>query len=334
MLSLLRKLPSAHALFVFEAAARCGNFTRAAQDLFVSQPAVSRMLSKMEERLGVRLFERLNSGMALTEYGRILFAGVTDGLGRIDRAIEEIEAKRTGAETVTLSVSTAFATHWLMPRMHQLTKAFPNVELRFQLIPAMLNGPLGDVDIGIRYYRDDQLGAGVHVVAPEILVPICSRSYENRGDGHAEKEVHGDTLIDLDANEREWHQPFLARRRWTEEACATLSFSDYSVVVQAAISGQGVALGWLASVSYWLANGVLIPAEKIAATTERYFCLVSRQDSLRPVISQIVDWLEREMLADMAQIDELYPQLAVGTALRSLTDGGRVAGTEWWPRAE
>lgn len=328
MLSLLRKLPSAHALFVFEAAARCGNFTRAAQDLYVSQPAVSRMLSKMEERLGVRLFERLNSGMELTEYGRILFAGVADGLGRIDRAMEEIEAKKTGAETVTLSVSTAFATHWLMPRMHQLTKAFPHVELRFQLIPAMLNGPLGDVDIGIRYYRDDQLGAGVRVVAPEILVPICSRSYESRTDSPTDASARGDTLIDLDGNEREWHRQFLTRRKWSEVACSILSFSDYSVVVQAAISGQGVALGWLASVAYWLANGVLVPAENISEPTERFFCLVSRQDTLRPVLSQIVDWLEREMMSDMEQIDEMYPELEIASAVRSLRTSEQSLGVK------
>lgn len=318
MPSLIRKIPSAHALFVFEAAARCGNFTRAAQDLYVSQPAVSRMLSKMEEHLGVRLFERLSSGMELTEYGQILFTGVTEGFGRIERAIEEIESRKAGAETVTLSVSTAFATHWLMPRMHQLVKAFPNVELRFQLIPANLNGPLGDVDLGIRYFRKDQLGAGVRVIAPEILVPICSRSYENRFEASGERAGRGDTLIDLDGNEREWHKPFLARRKWSEEACSTLSFSDYSVVVQAAISGQGVALGWLASVTYWLANGVLVPAERIAATTERYFCLVSRQDALRPAIARIVDWLEREMLADMSQIDGMYPELAIANTVQSV----------------
>jgi DNA-binding transcriptional LysR family regulator len=328
MLTLLRKLPSAHALFVFEAAARCGNFTRAAQDLYVSQPAVSRMLTKLEEHLGVRLFERLNSGMALTEYGKILYDGVTDGLGRIDRAVEEIESKKTGSETVTLSVSTAFATHWLMPRMHQLTKAFPHVELRFQLIPAMLNGPLGDVDVGIRYFRDDQLGAGVRVVAPEILVPICSRSYECRNDSPPDVTTHGDTLIDLDGNEREWHKQFLARRKWSEEGCSTLSFSDYSVVVQAAISGQGVALGWLASVTYWLANGVLIPAEKISATTERFFCLVSRQDTLRPVLSEIVDWLEREMMSDMKQIDGMYPELNIANAVRSVRTSEQNRETE------
>ncbi len=69
MPNLRRKLPSANALFVFEAAARCGNFTRAAQELYVSQPAVSRMLSRMEDHLGVRLFERVHGGIELTDTG-------------------------------------------------------------------------------------------------------------------------------------------------------------------------------------------------------------------------------------------------------------------------
>ena len=74
MPNLRKKLPSANALFVFEAAARCGNFTRAAQELYVSQPAVSRMLARMEDHIGVRLFERVRGGIVLTEIGCILYS--------------------------------------------------------------------------------------------------------------------------------------------------------------------------------------------------------------------------------------------------------------------
>jgi len=111
MPSLRRKLPSANALFVFEAAARCGNFTRAAQELYVSQPAVSRMLSRMEDHIGVRLFVRVHGGIELTESGRILYRKISEGLTGIEDAIREIEARATGVEPVTLSVSTAFTTH-------------------------------------------------------------------------------------------------------------------------------------------------------------------------------------------------------------------------------
>jgi DNA-binding transcriptional LysR family regulator len=95
MPNLRRKLPSANALFVFEAAARCGNFTRAAQELYVSQPAVSRMLARMEEYLGVQLFERVRGGLELTENGRILYDQVSAGFERIEAAVRGIEARST-----------------------------------------------------------------------------------------------------------------------------------------------------------------------------------------------------------------------------------------------
>ena len=147
MPNLRKKLPSANALFVFEAAARCGNFTRAAQELYVSQPAVSRMLARMEDHIGVRLFERVRGGIELTENGRILYRKISEGFNGIESAIREIEARATGVEPVTLSVSTGFTTHWLMPRMSRLNEAFPSVDLRFQLISGRIGGPLVDVDV-------------------------------------------------------------------------------------------------------------------------------------------------------------------------------------------
>lgn len=96
MPNLRKKLPSANALFVFEAAARCGNFTRAAQELYVSQPAVSRMLARMEDHLGVRLFERVRGGIELTENGRILYRKISEGFSGIEGAIREIEARDRG----------------------------------------------------------------------------------------------------------------------------------------------------------------------------------------------------------------------------------------------
>src|SRR5258708_19210831 len=95
MPNLRKKLPSANALFVFEAAARCGNFTRAAQELYVSQPAVSRMLARMEDHIGVRLFERVPGGIELTENGKILYPKISEDFPRIQSATPDIQAPPT-----------------------------------------------------------------------------------------------------------------------------------------------------------------------------------------------------------------------------------------------
>jgi len=140
MPDLRRMLPSSNALFVFDAAARNGSFTAAAAELNVTQPAVSRMLGRFEEYLGVRLFDRTAGGATLTEEGELLYRRVTDGFRSIESGLIEIDRRRRGTETVTLSVSSAFTTHWLMPRIDKLQRAFPSVDLRFQLISGSLRG--------------------------------------------------------------------------------------------------------------------------------------------------------------------------------------------------
>lgn len=322
MPNLRRKLPSANALFVFEAAARCGNFTRAAQELYVSQPAVSRMLARMEDHLGVRLFERVRGGIELTESGRILYRKIAEGFNGIESAIQEIEVRATGIETVTLSVSTAFTTHWLMPRMNRLKAAFPTVDLRFQLISGRIGGPLVDVDLGMRFMKDGEIDQHSVLVMPEILLPVCNRRYHEEAlraanVPHGQHGQHSDTVIIMDDDERGWHERFKAFAEQRRHADNMLSFADYAIVLQAALLGQGVALGWLNVVSYWLADGALVPAEHELIVTQRRCCLVSpAHRPMRPVVKEIRDWIVAETRADLILVDRAFPDLALLTAMR------------------
>jgi DNA-binding transcriptional LysR family regulator len=177
MPELRRMLPSGNALFVFEAAARSGSFTAAAAELNVTQPAVSRMLARFEQYLGVRLFDRTATGAVLTEEGDLLFRRVVDGFRSIETGLREIDKRRSGTETVTLSVSSAFTTHWLMPRIDKLQRQFPNVDLRFQLISGSLRGPVENVDLGMRFSSQNDPTSSGTLVMKEVMVPICSPAY-------------------------------------------------------------------------------------------------------------------------------------------------------------
>src|SRR6266550_2319977 len=181
MPELRRMLPSSNALFVFAAAARSGSFTAAAAELNVTQPAVSRMLGRFEQHLGVRLFDRTAGGAVLTEEGELLYRRVLDGFRSIESGLIEIERRRRGTETVTLSVSSAFTTHWLMPRIDKLQRQFPSVDLRFQLISGSLRGAVENVDFGMRFRdQDDDWSNGV-LVMKEVMLPICSPAYQDTG---------------------------------------------------------------------------------------------------------------------------------------------------------
>ena len=306
MSNLRRKLPSSSSLFVFEAAARCGSFTRAADELCVSQPAVSRMLSRLEEHLGVQLFERVRGGARLTESGVILYRRVQEGFDAIESAIREVEARATGIETVTLSVSTAFTTHWLMPRMSRFHQRFPNVDMRYQLMSGRIGGPLVDVDLGMRYVEQNSLKPADLRVMPEVTVPVCIPPYlQGR---------QAPTLISLDVQDRSWASAFAP----TGRADNTLVFSDYAVVVQAALLGQGIALGWLNVVSNALCKGELVQAADSLRVGSRCCCLVVPGNrAVRPIVEQIRDWIVEEMRDDLLRIDAMYPHLNLAATLES-----------------
>lgn len=311
MPDLRRMLPSSNALFVFDAAARNGSFTAAAAELNVTQPAVSRMLGRFEDYLGVRLFDRSAGGATLTEEGELLYRRVTDGFRSIESGLIEIDRRRRGTETVTLSVSSAFTTHWLMPRMDKLQREFPGVDLRFQLISGSLRGAVENVDVGMRFRdRDDTESSGA-LVMKEVMLPICSPGY--RDTNVAKKPAGGRTIIKLADTPEDWVMQYPGAL--TNGPAKALSFSDYAVVVQAALLGQGVTLGWITVVAHWLLTGALVPASAKLVKTRRVCEFINpRNRSIRPVAVEVRDWIIGEMRHDIVAIDKLYPRLGLMAA--------------------
>jgi DNA-binding transcriptional LysR family regulator len=306
-------LPSSNALFVFDAAARNGSFTAAAAELNVTQPAVSRMLGRFEDYLGVRLFNRTAGGAILTEEGELLYRRVLDGFRSIESGLIEIERRRRGTETVTLSLSSAFTTHWLMPRMDKLQRRFPNVDLRFQLISGSLRGPVENVDLGMRFRDWDDPDTNGALVMKEVMLPICSPGYRDMD--AATKAGEGSTIIKLADTPEDWVAQYPGVLTARSAPAKALSFSDYAVVVQAALLGQGITLGWLTVVSHWLLTGALVPASERIVSTRRICELVNpRSRPLRPVAIEIRDWIIEQMRNDVLAIDRLYPRLGLTTA--------------------
>ncbi len=315
MTDLRRMVASSNALFVFEAAARTGSFTKAAAELNVTQPAVSRMLSRFEAHLGVRLFDRTGRGAKLTEDGNELFRRVTDGFGVIEAGLRKIEGNRARADTVTLSVSSAFTTHWLMPRIDRFQRRFPNVDLRFQLIAGSLRGPVENVDLGMRFVETDEPIAAASVVLNEVMLPVCSPDYLLGPSRDATVRPDGNTLIQLSDSPADWterYSPFITGRTGPEK---TLVFSDYAVVIQAALLSQGIAFGWLTVVSHALINDGLAPIGQTLTRTSRTCVLATPPNrTLRPVVRDIRDWIIGELRTEIEEIDRRFPKLGVLSA--------------------
>ncbi len=305
-------LSSSNALFVFEAAARSGSFTRAAAELNVTQPAVSRMLSRFESHLGFKLFERAAKGAVLTLEGEELYRRVADGFRSIEAGFRELEQRRGRLETVTLSVSSAFTTHWLMPRIDRFQRRFPTVDLRFQLIAGSLRGAVENVDLGMRFVDEDEDVTPGTLVLKEVMLPVCSPGYRDAAAADAVIRADGNTVIHLTDASSDWadHYPPFDTGRWGMRK--TLNFSDYAVVVQAALLGQGIALGWITVVSHALIAGALVPASEMLTRTPRRCVLISpRNRQTRPIVREIRDWIIAQLRSEVEVIDRLYPCLGL-----------------------
>lgn len=303
-------VPCARGLLVFEAAVRSGSFTAAAREFNVTQPSISRNIARLEADLGVALFTRGPTRLAPTAEGRALYSAVQEGFDGIEQMIGTIKRNSAAKPVVTLSLSTSLATYWFVPRLGAFNARFPDVDLRFELIAGVLRGPAETVDLATRILADDDTHYHHWPFSPEIIVPVCSPRYlashgrlTHAGDGE------GHTLLHLSDAKEQWLDAWgkVAERKTSR--AKWLEFSDYAVVLQAAMNGEGVALGWLGNVSRALLQGTLVPASDRQINTGRIHQLIApRSRPLRPIVSDICAWMIDEM---HAELEALHPQPGV-----------------------
>jgi len=310
MSQLRRLLPSANALLVFEAAARLLSFTKAAAELSVTQSAVSRMISRFESHIGLALFLRHPTGLALTDDGRQLFNAVASSLQRVELTLEDLLARKSGKSTVTLSVSSAFAMHWFMPRMADFQDRFPTIDLRFQLVRSEPLGPVLDVDFGVRYDTPDDESHLRWPLMEEEVLPVCNPAYlETHGSLDDCHDLSRHTLVHLSGSVRIPWSRYLAEFGYPPvTGSRSLTFSDYTLVIQAGVSGRGIALGWWHVIARDLISRNLAPASRNVLRTGRaYYITATASRPLREPAAQVRDWLLAEMQAERKTI------LAAGT---------------------
>jgi DNA-binding transcriptional LysR family regulator len=313
MTPLGRMLKSPRSLLIFEAAARLGSCSAAAREFNLTQPSVSRNIAELEEQLAATLFVRGPLGLTLTPDGQKLYRTVNESLQRIGQTMREIGAHAPRKRVVELSLSTAFVTHWFIPRMRAFQQAFPDVDLRFQLISGALKGPVGNVDLAMRRCGRDELDEWTWEFAPEIVLPVCSPSYlEDKGpleEWMSGSEGH--VLLQLSDTEINWHTVTAEGRFAAVPPDNWIEFTDYAVVLQAALGGQGIALGWVSAISRSLVERTLLPASRHQIVSGQIFCLIAQRGRpVRSVVLRIRDWMIAEMRQELAALPVLQCALA------------------------
>lgn len=290
-------VPSPNALFMFEAAARHLNFTLAAREFNVTQSAVSRMIGRLETHLGIRLFHRVSNGIELTEDGRQLFEAVGSGFQQVETALEDIRARIGGAGTVTLSASSAFSMHWFMPRFDRFHESLPEIDLRFQLVRGEPAGPVEDVDFAVRYNQPESPELHSWPLMEEVVLPVCSPSYaDENGTLDGCTDLHHHTLAHLQDSPRLPWQRYLSLHGYpAPTGSRSLTFTDYTLVIQTAIKGRGIALGWWHVVAHELFQKGLVPAGQEFRSGDYYHLVATSKRPLRKSAILVRDWLLDEM---------------------------------------
>src|SRR6202051_476318 len=159
----------------FEAAARNLSFTKAAEELFITQSAVSRQIKALEEHLGVALFERRQRALALTEGGHVLYRVATDVLERLQAAADQLRAAGRTRQ-LSLTTTTGFASLWLIPRLQRFTSLHPDVDVRISATTEALNLERSLIDLAIRYCKPESVPEGAVKLFGEEVIPVCSRA--------------------------------------------------------------------------------------------------------------------------------------------------------------
>ncbi len=298
---MLRRLPPLNALKAFEAAARHESFTRAAEELCVTQGAVSHQVKALEAELGVKLFNRERQRLLITEAGREYLTVLRDALDRIALGTERL-LQRQKAGVLTVSTSPDFAAKWLVHRLGRFADAHPEIDLRVSATLHHVDFAREDVDVAVRHGDGNWPGLDAVRLCPEELFAVCSPKLLSGRRLKKPRDLLKLPLIHLD-DRKAWS-------RWLEAAGvahAELSqgpvLNRASMVIDAAVDGQGVALARTMLASWDLINGRLVrPFAATLRAAKTYWIVCSKATSSLPKIMLFREWLLAEAADDLRRL--------------------------------
>jgi LysR family glycine cleavage system transcriptional activator len=289
-----RRLPPLNAVRAFEAAARHLSFTKAAEELHVTQAAISHQVKALEEYLGLKLFRRLNRALVLTEEGQTYLPPVKrifDQLYDATRRLSENEARGR----LTVSVLPSLAARWLVPRLGRFRQAHPDIDVRIAPATHLVDFAREDVDVGIRYGRGRYPGLRVDRLMSEDIMPVCSPALLT---GPKPLQQPGDlkyyTLLH-DEGHGDWRTWLLAAGVEDVDATRGTVFMDSSMLIEAAATGQGVALARGALAADDLASGRLVrPFDFNIPAEFAYYVVCPKATADQPKVVAFREWLLKE----------------------------------------
>jgi len=252
-----RKLPPLNGLRAFEAAARHLSFTQAAEELFVTQAAISHQVKGLEEVLGVALFRRVNRGLLLSEAGQTLFPAVREGLDTMAAAVTQLNLSNR-QKVLTVSTLDSIASAWLVPRLGNFRARRPDLDVRLTMSDGLVDFARDDVDLAIRYGRGNWPGCQVQFLMNEEIFPVASPGLlANNPPIEHPRDLAQFTLLH-DTLPEGWDDWFRAHAVEDITPKGHIAIAHSHIIVQAAAAGHGIALGRGVLVRDALSTGKLV----------------------------------------------------------------------------
>ncbi|MFQ6022937.1 MAG: transcriptional regulator GcvA [Acidiferrobacterales bacterium] len=300
---MVHRLPSLNALRAFESAGRHLSFTKAADELHVTPAAIGHQVKSLEMDLGVRLFQRLNRALILTEAGHAMLPGLEEVFYRLTEVVEQFR-RRDADRPLTVSVSPSLAAKWLLPRLERFRELHPEIDVRIDATNRLVDLVRDPVDIGLRYGPGEYPGLHVDRLMDEEVFPVCSpRLLEGTHPLCTPEDLRWHTLLHADYPPQNDYWPDWTM--WLYSAGVTdvdanrgLRFNRTALALQAAVEGQGVALGSRVLAGHDLEVGRLVkPFEMTSPVAFAYYMVCPEARAHESCIAAFREWIIAEAKA-------------------------------------
>ncbi|MBS0448398.1 MAG: transcriptional regulator GcvA [Proteobacteria bacterium] len=296
-------LPPLDQLEAFESAARHLSFTKAADELALTQSAISRQIARLEDHYALPLFRRLHRALRLTDEGQTLYRAIDTVLGHLHQIGGELRRDRR-PRPVSVTTTPGFAGLWLIPRLSAFTAGQPNVDVRLSATYQLANLHRDGYDLAIRYATEDVAGPHAELLFDDTVLPVCSprllrdpaRPLKEPADLRHHVLLHQDEGKGGDM--QDWPIWLRAMKLDDLKPAGIMHFEQFDQLITAAVSGQGVALGRIPLLDRMLKERKLVaPFKKSVASPRSYYLIVAEGAGKKPDVQAFADWLRLEARA-------------------------------------
>lgn len=299
MQNLRRNLPPLSSLLPFEAASRHASITKAANELGLTQAAISKQIKALEDDLGITLFERRNRAVYLTDAGREFGMLVSEALGEIAQKADHLRQSNASNELVLRS-QLCEGLYWLMPRLSRFYQEHPDISVRVTVSQNPLANAEERFDLALQTTGRDIGSAQLVFTASDAVFPVCSPDYLDKIGPH----VSIDHLLEYRLlHHQVYPQDWIDWDTWLKRVGQRVKvgrkgvlYDSYPLMIEATVAGLGIGLGWSRTVENHLANGTLVrPFDQELSFADGLSIYKPKTGDLAPDVRKLINWLRTEL---------------------------------------